>query len=974
MRTFQEIEHRLLFVLANSFRGPTFLNWDKVEGNRAWINLDSTGSNFYLFVLNSRGSGLIRLDGKPYFELDRYHFSIPIPQGRHMVELELSNLMDFGERTEISHGTPVITERDLNAYRLWIYGSTLLEEARALNDGEFTGDVLNLLSEALKLSPFSSVSREQIILAVNVGMRGLGLERAHQIIEEDLVPIFREDEDRAKFEKALNRLKSGLEELRRKYGKRGRLIGVGHAHIDTAWLWNFDETRRKVLRTFSTVLTLMGRYDFHQVQSMSIYYEWIKEDAPELFERIKQRVREGRWELGAAYVETDANVVSGESLARQMLYSQRFYLQNFGKLAEILWLPDTFGFNANLPQIARLGGVKAFATHKVFWNDTNTFPYNVFNWVGPDGRPIPAVAFGHGKGGYNSDFSADSVLEQWRNWKEKDQPMLYAYGYGDGGGGPTEEMLLRTEAVNASPILPKVSLGGVSEVLSEIRPLEEWRGELYLETHRGVLTSHSKMKLLNRRSEIALREAELWASLAGKYDGAKFQSMWKVLLKDQFHDVLPGSAIRDVYRVVYPELELLIKEAYDEARRAAGSIAGEGEAILAFNSLPWEREDYLVSPWKVEGGQEVEGGTLVRIRVPPVGYAEVKPIQSGVVQVSEGAGGITMDNGLIRVVISREGELISLVDLTTNRELLTSPSGITAYENAPGWADAWDIEPGYAETSFPVRAVKVEVTKRGPLMASVSVERRFRNSIILQEVIVAAGSKRLDFRTTLRVRDRELMFKAWFHFDVNAHSSVSDVPFGIVERPTHSNTSWDKARFEVPIQKFVYLDEWNYGVALINDGKYGASIRGSSVGLTLSRTPIFPDPSTDLEEVTFTYSLLPCSSVEEALRAAYELNVPVLPIRGKPGEKALLKVQGRGLMLETVKGAEEGRGLILRFYEFMNSRGEATVEFPFEVGKVSSLDLLEINEIPREIQVYGNRVKFSYRNREVITLRVERAS
>ncbi|QGA55359.1 alpha-mannosidase [Sulfolobus sp. E5-1-F] len=965
MRTLNELEARLILILGNSFRNLKQLRWNVENHNKAYLEVEGKG-NSYLVIVDHKGSGLIRLNGKPYFELDRYHTLIPIPFGSHKISLELSNYMDFGEKVDISPGIPFYTEIDSNAYRLYIYGSQVLDLVRSINDNEVKEDLGNALSKALREAYFESISKEQLFILSKLIRTTLDVSRMVQEIEDPL-EVYKEDENRGKYERALNILKSELSRLVSKYGKRGELIGTGHAHIDTAWLWPFDETRRKVLRTFSTILTLLDKYDFHFIQSAAIYYEWIKTNSPELFERIKEKVKEGKWELAALYVESDANMVSGESLARQFLYSQRFYLENFGRIADILWLPDTFGFSASLPQIAKLGGVKAFATHKVFWNDTNTFPFNIFKWIAPNGEQLPAVTFGHGKGGYNSDFSASSVLEQYNNWVQKDQPMLYSYGYGDGGGGPNEDMLIRAEAINLLPILPKVELSGVNSYIRKIVPVEEWRGELYLETHRGVLTSHSKMKLLNRMAEIALREAELWSTLARTYDKEVFTRLWKIVLKDQFHDVLPGSAIKDVYKVTYQELEEVINTANNIASEAMLKlVGGRGDKTFVFNSLSWNREEYL----------EVNG-KLVKVSVPSVGFSLLEPVEvKDRVVISENNNEYLIENKYYKIRIGRNGEVLSLFDKEANREVLGDKSNLlVAYENIPGWADAWDIEKGFEYTSFEIKASSSEILNNDGIVASIRFTYKFRKSEIIQIIRVYADSRRIDFITTLRMKDRELLLKSWFYFDLNVEKAVSDIPFGVIERFTWTNTSWDKARFEVPNQKFVDFSESDYGVVLLNNGKYGATLRGSSVGLSLTKTPIYPDPSTDLEEITFVYSLYPHLGdwkKADVVKKAYELNVPLRVVNGihEVKSKSFIKVSDK-LILEAVKVAEDdSNSIVLRLYEYENTRGEAIIELPFNVTEARSLDLLELNEVPREIKTEGNRIRIKYKNRDILTISV----
>ncbi|BAB66032.1 alpha-mannosidase [Sulfurisphaera tokodaii] len=946
MRTLNELEARLTLIYGNSFVNVKRLNW---------INLEIEGKeNSYLIILDHEGSGLIKIDGEPYFELDKYHVIIPLPVGKHKISVEMSEYKDFGEKVHPSPGIPYYAELDFNAYRLYIYGTQVLDLIKSVEDEELRNDLIYALTKALKEAYFETISNDQLFIISKLAKTSLDLSRIYKELEYRM----EEDKNREKYKKGLEVLKEELLKLKEKYGKRGVLIGIGHAHIDTAWLWPFDETKRKVIRTFSTVLTLLDKYNFRFIQSSALYYEWVKEIYPELFEKIKVKVKENKWELGAFYVESDTNMISGESLARQLLYSQRFYLENFDKIAKILWLPDTFGFSASLPQIAKLGGIELFATHKVFWNDTNKFPYNVFKWVTPNNDYLPSIAFGNGKGGYNSDFSVSSVLEQYKNWREKDQPVLYSFGYGDGGGGPNEEMLIRAEAIDLLPILPSVKFEEI-----KVNPIDEWKGELYLETHRGVFTSHSKMKLLNRKAEVSLREAELWSSLAGNYDKERFRRLWKIVLKNQFHDVLPGSAIKDVYKVAYEELEKVIEEAENIAKEAMLKLLGsQGEEIYLFNSLNWDREEYV----------EING-KFYKVKVPSIGFTAFKPEEvKEKVNVKEFEDYYQIENKFFVLKLGKEGKLLSLYDKEAKREVLKGPSNVlTFYENIPGWADAWDIEKGYEETNFVVKASSSTVIE--DTVVNVKYTYKFRNSEVYQIVRIYPDHRRIDFITTLRMRDRELLLKAWFNFDVNTDKAISDIPFGVIERFTWQNTSWDMARFEVPIQKFVDLSEGNYGVALLSEGKYGVSLRGTSVGLSLTKTPLYPDPTTDLEEVTFTYSLYPHIGdwrKAEVIKRAYELNIPIKIVRGKSAEKEKSFVKINNLILEAVKIAEDDDSLIFRLYDVENVRDECEIVLPFEVLSAESLDLLELNRVPRVVKVESNKVRVSFKNRDILTLRL----
>ncbi|ARM75463.1 alpha-mannosidase [Acidianus manzaensis] len=951
MRNEKEINQRLSYVLANSFNNIQYLSW-----NNQKLHINNDKENSFLMIFDYKGSGLVKINSKPFFALDGFHNYFQLPKGDLEITIEMSPFRAFGEKVKIEYGTPVKFNRNDSAYLLWIYGITTLELAKE-SSNYLKEELLQILSETLRLAPFVTVSRDQLFLASKYWNN-------FPSYLLDFSEGMDQKEGNEDFTEALNYLRDKISELGPKIGS---VYAIAHAHMDTAWLWNFDETRRKVARTFSTVLELMDKYNFTYMQSMALYYDWIKQDYPELFEKIKEKINEGKWLLGAGWVEFDANVPSGESLARQLLYSQEFYLENFGKTAEILWLPDTFGFSAQLPQLMKLSGIKTFATHKVFWNDTNKFPYSLFNWIGTDGTKIPSIAFGNGDGGYNSTFTVHSILEQWNNWKDKDQPMLYSYGYGDGGGGPTEEMLIRSKVIDEFPYLPKINYG-----FPKISPKNDWYGELYLETHRGVLTSHSKMKYLHRRAEFSLREAEIWSSIAGNYDEEKIKSLWKILLKDEFHDVLPGSAINDVYKTVYPELQYIVDESKKITKESIRKILGEGENCYVFNSLSWDREDYIVVNEKMEGSQKVDQGYLIRVKVPSIGYSSCIPETDGEVKVN----GLEIENEYLKISLNSEGEIISLIDKENNREIMMEEGNkLVFYENIPGWADAWDIESSFKETSFELKAYKYEVIENGPLRAGVRFHYKFRNSEIIQEVYVYAKSRRIDFRIITTIPDRELLLKEWFNFNLNVTEATFEIPYGVIKRQTIKNTSWDQARFEVPMQKWLDISEDDYGVGILNNGKYGVSVENGKVGISISKTPIYPDYETDKETNETIISIYPHKGNwkdAKVYRKAYELNSPLIVEKGKALDKSksFVKVNKDNIIIESIKKSEDNQGIIVRAYNILNSKGKAEIELWFSPRSAISTDILELNDVKRVIDTINNKIIFNYSNYEIITLKI----
>jgi alpha-mannosidase len=1029
-RTFREIERRLALVFAQSFHNIRFQQWDQTspDGTTARLKIETAAKDSLLVPLEYKGSALLRLDGRPYWSLDGYHKSLRIPAGRHEITAEFSPYLAFGEKTQILPGTPVLAERNEEAYRFWNYGVMVVELAKLTKDKELSEDLLDALSSSLKEAFFEGVTHEQLVLANYLSEKFP--KEIVEILPESSPGLeslgYRENGDASRWTLAQQALEKNLRALESKYGKRGEILAIAHGHIDTAWLWPFDETERKVSRTFSVIASLMERIsDFHYMQSMALYYDWTKRNNPDLYEKIKEFVRIGRWELGAGWVENDANMISGESFARQLLYSQKLYQKEFGKLARVYWLPDTFGFTASLPQIAILGGVRLFATHKLFWNETNTFPYSLFKWIGIDGTVLPSIAFGHGKDGYNSTFEVETIIEQWTNWADKnvDLPMLYAFGYGDGGGGPTEEMFLRAEALEKLPILPKQRWRANSSssslednylpLLSTDQVSNKWRGELYLERHRGVQTSHTRIKYLNRRAELGLREAEIWSTIqrnasdegpTGPSIREKLEGLWKILLKHQFHDVLPGSAIREAYSTAYAELESVIAEAARITETSSRELATIGETlgtpeeeIVLFNSLPWVRDgEYVALAKKIEGSQQVDGGHLLKVNVPSVGYRSldspsINQHVDGVASVLQQGEHYLIENRFFRLVLDgKDGTLSSIFDKEAQRETLHKKSNVFVfYENIPGWGDAWDIEQAYKTTSFEASTVKeCRIIESGPLRVCVRLRfEKFRHSTIEQEIMVYADSRRIDLKTTSDLHDRELLLKVWFHFDINSDKAVYDIPFGNMERPTTTNTSWDKARFEVPMQKWVDISEGNYGVALLNDGRYGIAAEQSSLGLSIAKTPIYPDYSTEGEPSTFTFSIYPHIGDWKGARVAqraYELNAPIMIMKGKTrtsgssqeenhrsNEKSFINIDSDNIMLEAVKESEDASSMIVRLFEHQNKRGTVRLDFWKNIKAVSCTDLIENSPITKELETEGRMLQVPYCNYEIITLRIQ---
>jgi alpha-mannosidase len=796
--------------------------------------------------------------------------------------------------------------------------------------------------------------------------------------------------------------------------------------LDLAWLWTLAETRHKAARTFATVIRLMDEYpDFHFAQSQPELYLMVKEDHPELYERVKALVQEGRWEAtGGMWVEADCNIPSGESLVRQLLYGRRFFQKEFGKDSPILWLPDTFGFNGQLPQLMARAGLRYFMTTKISWNEYNHFPYDSFRWRGIDGTEVLAhfvtTPSDNWYSTYNADLDPTTVLGCWREYREKEHgEALLLFGHGDGGGGPNREMLEIARRLQNLPSVPAVTLGGALEFFERLSAdkdkLPVWVGELYLEYHRGTYTSQAKLKHLNRKCEALYHQAELFASFAHllgePYPREELKEGWQLILRNQFHDIIAGSAIGEVNEEAerdYQRAQELGEKALRKALLAiASQIALQERSLIIFNPLSWERDDVvsvllpsdLSEPFiLVDGttGEEIPYQRAIDAAgrpalifpakgVPPCGY-KVYHVRSGSPRAWPTGISATpkqLENGHFTVHLDGEGHIVSLYDKDREREVIlkgTRANLFQAFEDRPLRNDAWDINIFYQDKRWELRDLdEIEVIEEGPVRAGVELRRSWHNSRITQRIYIYAGLSRIDFDTQVEWHERHVLLKVAFPVEMHASRATYEIQFGNIERPTHWNTSWDWARFEVPAQRWADLSEGDHGVSLLNDCKYGYDIKDNVMRLTLLKSATEPDPEADQGCHRFTYSLYPHAGDwrNGTIRRAAELNDPLLthwepPHPGPlPVEFSLVKVDREHVFVEAVKLAEEGEDLVVRVYEGHNQRGKVTLTFPAEVKAAWETNLLE--EPEEELTPEGYSLAFFIKPYQVRTFRIRLA-
>ena len=755
------------------------------------------------------------------------------------------------------------------------------------------------------------------------------------------------------------------------------LHAVGHAHIDSAWLWPTRETARKVARTFANVCDLIESGDhpaFTFAASSAQQYAWLQQSHPELFARVRRHVAAGRFvPVGGMWVEADTNLPGGEALARQLVLGKQFFATELGVETEEVWLPDSFGYSAALPQIVAASGSRWFLTQKISWNQTNTMPHHTFAWEGIDGTRVfthfpPADT-------YNSDVGAADLARAERQYAEKGvgTRSLLPFGHGDGGGGPTREMLAAADRVRDLEGSPTVELSGPRAFFiaaeAELPEPPVWSGELYLEFHRGTYTSQARTKRGNRRSEHLLREAELWASTAtvrtgAAYPAERLAAAWRTVLLQQFHDILPGSSIAWVHAEAerrYAEVEADLTDLIGSSLR---TLAGTGTATVLANAGP-----YPV-------------GGVPGLGVAAAGDAGPAPT------LSRDDDGWLLANDALRVRVDGAGLIRSLYDVAAERELV--PTGAAAnllqlHRDAPARWDAWDLDEQYRR----VRLDLVGLDAMGPgADGGLEIARSFGDSSSVRQTLrLEPGEPVLHVRTEVDWHERRRLLKLAFPLDLLAERATSETQFGHVSRPTHVNTSWDAARFETVAHRWVHVGEPGYGVAIANDATYGHDITRTgptaehpaattTVRLSLLRAPTYPDPHADQGRHVREVSLRLGATVGDAVAEGYRRNLPLRPVPDAAGPVApLVRVSDPAVVLEAVKLAEDGSGdLVLRLYESRGGRARARVEADLTVTEVQQTDLLERPVPGGAVRATdGATVELELRPFQLVTLRFVRA-
>ncbi len=961
-----------------------------------YFDFGLTGSGY-----NSGFESMIYVDGMPYQSVDTNHKEVFFQKEHQGRELNLtfrlwSGLDGGGEPRNLTHGLAAafIAELDMDTDNLFYLADTILRTVQVLKDEQLEKhELLHALDKAMLVVDWTdkrSAAYYQTVKEAN--------ER-------------------------LNRAIDGMEKH-----TRATVSCVGHTHIDTAWRWRLKHTAEKASRSFSTVLRYMEQYpEYIFLHTQPQQYAYIKENFPEIYAQIQERVKEGRWEIdGAMWVEPDCVLTSGESLTRQVLVGRRFMLDEFGKEPEYLWLPDVFGYSYALPQILKKSGINTFMTTKIAWNQYNRMPNDTFKWKGMDGSEVLAHFITNPEPGqdvetnfysnYNGELYPDVVAGSWKMYREKhiNPETLISYGFGDGGGGVTREMLERRRCMDRMPGLPNVKTDTAGNFFRRLQesvanteePMATWDGEMYLEYHRGTYTSQAFVKKMNRRMEELYRKAEWLTAMnavrehdLSKAEQSSLDEGWKMLLTHQFHDILPGSSMREVYddaEIYYGEMNEIVcgvvnTSLTDMTSDQSGytilnELAHTRSGMVSLNDFDVEHQVLVDESGMEVAVQKTADGSVAFVEdVPSMGtkYLQVAErkesfAENDCVSVSETEAGYCMESDYYTVVLNEAGQIVSLYDKENDCEVLAEGQRgnvLQFFEDKPLDYDAWDIDMYYWQKMQEVTDLTNRVVvENGPLRMVLRQEWGISKSHICQDMILYKHDRRIDFKTHVDWQEAQKLLKVAFPVDIRTTYATYDMQYGNIKRANNSNSSWERAKFEVVGHRFADLSEHGYGVSLLNDCKYGYDVHQNVMRLTLLKAGIFPDPHADQGEHDFTYAIYPHTNgfVDgNTVKEAADLNQPLVALSGKVSLQAAdgstISLEGAAVELDACKLSEDGTSLVVRFHEYAGAKGIVNVKLGFAVKEAALSDLMER---PQEAfaPVENNVIQVKIRPYEVQTL------
>lgn len=925
-------------------------NW-KNEKIMGYFDFGKTGGG-----TNSGFESLCYLNGKPYQGVDGFHKEIFIPNELAGTTVNLT----FRIWSGLSGQEYRVQEHKYKAAQICILD-------KAVDEFYFT---TKIIVDTLKLADKNSRDFHKLSIAIN---------EAYKFVDW-------RDKGSKTFYESIHKANDFIQEEIDKMNKSSdvTITCVGHTHIDVAWMWRLKHTREKAIRSFSTVMRLMEKYpNYIFLQSQPQLYEYIKNDHPSLYEEIKAKIKEGKWEVdGGMWLEADCNIISGESMTRQIVVGTNFVKDEFDETMNFLWLPDVFGYSWAMPQVLKKAGLKTFVTSKISWNQYNNMPHDTFYWKGIDGTKIltffittsdfPHTANQIGTT-YNGNLEAATVKYTWDNYKDKriNNEVLIPYGHGDGGGGVNREMLECVDITNKIPTLSNVKAGKTKDFLDRVHKsieetteyVHEWDGELYLEYHRGTYTSQAHNKKMNRRLELLYRKAEMLKTLEAinsdwsGYPYETFLAGWKIILRNQFHDIIPGSSIHAVYedsRVEYEEAKQLAILAEESA--IMNLSTANNSNYFVFNSTSWDYDSVI----RVYDNVDKTGNFYVNDKCVPsqlindhyeilvedikgTSFKNLRFVEEARVNILSSVNSI--ETKFYSIKWNEKGQLTSIFDKEEDREVLCGTGNVfQVFEDKPMNYDAWDIDIYYQEKMHEVHNLELISVEKGDVATVVKFIWKYEKSTINQEMVVYGNSRVIEFRTTADWHQQDELLKVAFPVDIRATEATYQIQYGNVKRSTNWNTSWDQAKFECVAHQWADMSETGYGVALMNNCKYGYDIKDRTMRLSLIKCATKPDATQDQGFHEFTYALMPHKGgfIEGRVeQEAFKLNEPLIAYSGEICENQLVKFNSEFVTLDCIKKAEKEDVFIIRFHDYTGTRQKVTVETGFEYESWCECDLLE---------------------------------
>ncbi len=978
-------------------------NWEKETSPvifQKQILLEKCEKNYSVYMSGwFGGESLVKIDGKPFGEINVFHKEINLSSfadgKEHLIQVFTVPRGLFGTKEEAVFRYARLVKYDDELKKAVIYVNNMINISQESENDSLSLKIIEYTDDFLS-SVYVPRDTDKYLLNILDNPSILSDVTNVWTHPEFTRPSHRDNSEvKTNFFGKFPEYKNALEKLKNLFPKTGKVYVMGHAHIDYAWLWPVDETKRKIERTFSNAIQLSAKYpEFIYSQSSAQMYKDIKELSPDVFEKIKKLVKEGKWEpAGGMWVESDCNVPSAESLIRQFYYGQTFFEKEFGKRANNCWLPDVFGFSWILPQILRQACIKYFATTKLFWNDTNDFPYDVCRWRGIDGSDVLYYSYKNMEDGYNGKISAKSIINTWNNFRQKGElsSILLSFGYGDGGGGPTEEMCENFHPLSQAAGIPQVEYSSASDFFDRLEKevdyskLPVWDSELYFELHRGTYTSQARTKRFHKLAENELRKAEILNTLFDCNNQNFLDSQWEVLLRNEFHDILPGSSIKEVYEDTETELSQVIQKSAELSEKIISEKASD-KGLALFN--PASTNNYMVFEHEKNMKVFFEGKELLKQKTFEGRYlyfikekiSALDLVNLSAVHADEHSESIVftdsrlMENEFIKATINDDGTVDIYHKKTGKTVSDHGMNRLMLYKNIPYYWENWDIDKNYYKSGVQLKAQSIKTVEEGDIRKVIKVEYQIESSKIEQYYILYKTAQYIEVVSKVDWHMRRALLKAIFPTKVLNRYAKYDIDNGYIERPTHNNTVYEKAKFEVLGHRWVDISQEDFGVSVINDCKYGHYVKNSEIELSLIKSGIYPDFFADEGRHEFSYIIFPhesCSIKDVSLLAEQYNKRPEVFTGSVNCEYLKVKIDSEAFKIYSLRKTDE-KNIYLRIAEVLGTSGKLTVtldNIPIKAVYLTNI----LHDIEQKLEVKENTVSFNFDPFKIFTLMIETA-